>query len=83
MEILYESNAVAALKDMPATDAKRLREAIRQVAERHPERLSFSTEMSGMSGFWRARKGDWRAISRITGNVLTVVKVGHRKDVYE
>ena len=80
--MLYEGTAVEALRAMPSTDAKRLRDAVREVAERYPERVLFATEMTGMPGFWRVRKGDWRAIYNVTGSTLLVVKVGHRKDVY-
>ena len=67
---------------MPKPDAKRLRDAIQAVADRHPERLSFTTELVG-PGFWRVRKGDWRAIYHLTAETLTVVKVGNRRNVYD
>jgi mRNA interferase RelE/StbE len=36
-------------------------------------------------GYWRHRVGDYRVISSIQDDILTVlvVRVGHRKDVYE
>lgn len=37
------------------------------------------------SGLWRYRVGDYRIISKIEDNVFTVlvVKVGHRKEIYD
>jgi mRNA interferase RelE/StbE len=34
-------------------------------------------------GFRRLRVGDWRIIYRINGEVVEIVKIGNRKDIYE
>jgi mRNA interferase RelE/StbE len=34
-------------------------------------------------GLRRLRVGDWRIIYRINGNVVEIIKIGNRKDVYE
>lgn len=67
---------------MPRDDAERLRAALRQVAERHTERLSFVTELVGGQGLWRLRKGDYRALYRIEGDSLIVFGIGHRGEIY-
>ena len=45
------------------------------IADAHPQRLSFVTEMVGHHGIWRARKGDYRAVYAIEGDTMTVVAV--------
>lgn len=39
-------------------------------------------KMRGTVGFWRLRCGDWRAIFTADGQVLTVYRVRHRREVY-
>jgi mRNA interferase RelE/StbE len=36
-----------------------------------------------LAGLWRYRVGDYRLICRIEENRLVVLKVGHRREVYE
>ena len=82
MDVIYHLAAVRALKVMPRADAERLRAALLQVADRHPERPSFVTELVGGQGTWRLRKGDYRALYRIEGDSLIVLEIGHRGEIY-
>jgi mRNA interferase RelE/StbE len=82
MDLLYTPQATVGLLALPKADAKRIREALEQVAQSHPQRLPFVTEMVGRPGFWRLRKGNWRAIHRIDDGGLTVESVGKRGDIY-
>jgi mRNA interferase RelE/StbE len=82
VDAIYHLAAVKALKVMPRADADRLRAALRQVAEQHPARLSFVTELVGGQGSWRLRKGDYRALYRIEGESLIVFEIGHRGEIY-
>jgi mRNA interferase RelE/StbE len=36
-----------------------------------------------LAGWYRARVGDYRIRFCVEGDILTVDKIGHRKDVYE
>lgn len=83
MELIYEPAALRDLKGLPRADAKRIMEALRLVVDRHPQRQSFVTEMQGAPGYWRLRKGDWRAIYRQTETRIEVVRVGKRGEIYE
>jgi mRNA-degrading endonuclease RelE of RelBE toxin-antitoxin system len=67
---------------MGLADARRLRAALQQVADDHPRRQSFVTEMVWMRDIWRARKGDFRAVFTVEGTTLRVISVGNRKDIY-
>lgn len=82
MEVIYEAAALKDLKGLPKDDAKRIMDAIQQVADRHPQRQSFMTEMQGMPGYWRVRKGMWRAIYRQTETTIEVVAVNKRGEIY-
>lgn len=82
MELIYETAALKDLKALPKVDAKRIMEALQQVADLHPQRLSFITEMQGNPGYWRARKGMWRAVYRQTDVAIEVVAVNKRGEIY-
>jgi mRNA-degrading endonuclease RelE of RelBE toxin-antitoxin system len=82
MHLIYTPEATAGLLALPKADAKRIREALEQVVRSHPQRMPFVTEMVGRPGFWRLRKGNWRAIYRVDGGGLTVESVGKRGDIY-
>ena len=36
-----------------------------------------------LAGWYRMRTGDYRILFRVEGDIVAVVKIGHRKDVYE
>ena len=62
------------------------REQIKRAIE---ERLTIDPVKLGkplrhsLFGLRRLRVGDWRIIYRINGNVVEIIKIGNRKDVYE
>lgn len=82
MELIYEPAALKDLKALPKADAKRMIEALEQVAALYPQRLSFVTEMQGAPGYWRARKGMWRAVYRQTDATIEVVAINKRGEIY-
>ena len=54
------------------------------------ERLSQWPQLSGAKpmtgefvGSYRLRTGDYRVVFRVRGAQLTVIRIGHRKDVYD
>lgn len=83
MQLVVTRAAQKQLRAIPKDDAKRLVEALQAVADSHPQRLGYVTEIVGRSGAWRARKGNYRAIYLITKDAIEVLAVGNRKDVYE
>jgi mRNA interferase RelE/StbE len=83
VELVIAHAALKQMKAMPKADAKRVGAALRQVADAHPARMSFVTEMVGQPSYWRLRKGDWRAIYYITGDQMTVVTIQIRGEVYK
>ena len=85
MDVIYTPAAHRGLKELPKADRARVLEAFDLVGAEHPRRLSFVTELRGKdnAGVWRLRKGDYRAIFRITDTAIEVITVGHRRDIYE
>jgi mRNA interferase RelE/StbE len=82
MNVVYLLTAITGLDRLPKADAKRIMEALEQVALSHPQRMSFVTEMLGQRGDWRLRKGNYRAVYRITEAAIIVHEIGPRKEVY-
>ena len=39
--------------------------------------------MRSRAGHYRVRSGDYRVIFRIEGDVVRIVRIGHRADIYE
>jgi mRNA interferase RelE/StbE len=83
MDLIFSPDALRQLLSIPGADAKRISRALQQVAEAHPTRMSFVTELVGEPGNWRLRKGDYRALYRLTETEMIVYRIGHRRDVYE
>jgi mRNA-degrading endonuclease RelE of RelBE toxin-antitoxin system len=82
VDVIYLLAVVKVFKSMPRADVERLRAAFMQVAESHPARMPFVTELVGGQGTWRLRKGDYRALYRIEGDTLVVFEVGRRGEIY-
>lgn len=82
MDVIYEPAALVGLKAMPKADAKRMMDAIQQVASQHPQRMGYVTELQEQTGYWRARKGMWRAVYCQTETAIVVVGVNKRGEVY-
>jgi mRNA-degrading endonuclease RelE of RelBE toxin-antitoxin system len=82
MNLIYLPEALVGLRALPKADAKRIRDALEQVARSHPQRMPFVTEMVGHSGEWRLRKGDYRALYRVTEVGIVVVEIGPRQEIY-
>ena len=73
--------AAKSLAKLPPRDYERVRDAIRMLAS--DPRPSGCKKLSGRDG-WRLRVGRCRVIYDVHDSVrvVTVVDVGHRKDIY-
>jgi mRNA interferase RelE/StbE len=70
------------LEAAPRDVAKRLLERLEGIAKDPFARQPSVKPMSGQSGSFRVRQGDWRAVYSIEDGDVIVERVGHRKDVY-
>lgn len=70
------------LAALPAVVYPRVRDAIRDLA--NTPRPSGCRKLVGRDG-WRMRIGDYRVIYEIdeSAQIITVMHVGHRRDVYD
>ena len=71
------------LKRFSKRDLRRIKSKLEGLAENLPDPAS--TKMKGDNDFHWIRAGDYRIFYEIHGDrlVILVVKIGHRKDVYE
>ena len=70
-------------KRLPKRDMVRIKKKIEELGRNLPDQNT--TKMKGNNSFHRVRAGDYRIIYEIHGDILVVliVKVGHRKDIYQ
>jgi mRNA interferase RelE/StbE len=72
-------------EDLPAIPKpykEQIKKAIRERLTVEPVKLGKPLRYS-LLGFRRLRVGDWRIIYRINGEVVEIIKIGNRKDIYE
>jgi mRNA interferase RelE/StbE len=69
------------LAKLPANDYKRIRQTILDLA--NEPRPAGASKLKGREG-WRVRQGNYRIIYEIIDNelIVTVLDIGHRKDIY-
>jgi mRNA interferase RelE/StbE len=80
-EVLILRRAQKELANLPKTDYERIRDAVAELAEN--PRLLGCKKLVGREG-WRIRSGDYRVIYEIDDSrqTVTVLHIGHRRDVY-
>ena len=81
--LLYQPRVLA--QDIPRLDSsnrKRIRSAIERKLTVHPESaakpLAHTTQR-----LWSLRVGDWRVIFALHNREIWILKIGHRRDVYD
>ena len=81
--IEFENSARKSLAKLDRPVATRITAAIAALAEN--PRPAGATQLVSESNAWRIRVGDYRVIYTIEDDVLTVwvIKVGHRREIYE
>ena len=67
---------------IPATFRQQIKRAIEERLTVDPVKLGKPLKYS-LFGLRRFRVGDWRIIYKINSNVVEIIKIGNRKDVYE
>jgi len=82
-KIVYVSTAEKELNKLPENDFLKISRAINSLS--HDPFPHGHIKLEGAKGnLYRIRKGDFRVIYSVQKNIITVtiLKVGHRKDVY-
>ena len=85
-KIEFDSDVVKDLRKLGHTAQKRIITFLKEkIATDHDPRVHGTALTGNLIGLWRYRVGDYRVISKIEDDVYTVlvIKVGHRKDIYD
>ena len=82
-QIIVTQSAAKEIKELPKSHISAVWSKIRSLASN--PRPSGSKKLTGSNNKWRIRQGDYRIIYSIENDILTVsiVKVKHRRDVYD
>ncbi len=80
--IVFKQSVAKDLRPIPNQDVQRILERIDQLA--HDPRPPESIKLTGAEKY-RLRQGDYRILYTIEDDIVTVtiVKIGHRRDVYQ
>lgn len=81
--LLYHRQVIA--RDIPRLDPstrRRIRAAIESKLQEHPEAhakpLAYTRQR-----LWSLRVGDWRVVFALRDAELWILRIGHRRDVYD
>ena len=79
LEIVYTVAALKALKGLPKIDAASIMTKIEAHAV---DRTKGDVKKLKGSELFRLRHGDYRAVFAVTGSLLEVRNIAHRRDIY-
>ena len=82
LSLAYTRRALQDLAELPAPDSKRIRERLNAYAAAPDSGGQDVTPLKGVTGGFRLRSGDWRAPFMVSGDEMTVYRIGHRREVY-
>lgn len=74
------------IKKLDKPVAKRIYELLQRISSlEDPRLIGESLKGSELGEFWKYRAGDWRLICKIEDEkvVVTLVRLGHRREVYK
>lgn len=84
MRVELTESAKKQLKKIDPSNRNRILKYLFEVEKLEDLRSRGEALLENMSGLWRYRIGDYRAICEIQEEkiVISVLKIGHRKDIY-
>ena len=80
-KIAYSKSSLKVLRRLPRNEAERITSKIEQYAK-EPKSLANNVKSLVGSPYIRLRVGDWRIVMDDQGNVLEVIKIGARGEIY-
>ncbi|WP_037585485.1 type II toxin-antitoxin system RelE family toxin [Stenoxybacter acetivorans] len=80
--IYYSKQAAKILKGLPRNTAQKIVSKINEYAVDPQSQANNVIQMSG-SPYYRLRVGDWRIIFDDEGNILTILKIASRGEIYK
>lgn len=83
-DIELTKRAIKELQKLPTKEGKAIIGRLKQIAVNPYASYSFVKKLTGVEGF-RLRSGNYRAIYHVLDDklIVEVVRVAHRKDVYQ
>ena len=82
VKILLTPEASRQLQEIPRTIAHRFYDVLVRL-KRWPQVSGAKPLRRELRGHYRIRTGDYRLVFRVVGDELWIVRIDHRKDVYE
>jgi mRNA interferase RelE/StbE len=84
-EVVFKKSAVKELETLPEKIQQKILDGIQLLALNPYTELLQIKKLKGAENLYRFRIQDYRVIYTLEGNILkiTVIKVGHRKEVYK
>ena len=84
MRVELTESAKKQLKKIDPSNRNRILKYLFEVEKLEDPRSRGKALLENMNGLWRYRIGDYRAICEIQEEkiVISVLKIGHRKDIY-
>ncbi|HTV47732.1 MAG TPA: type II toxin-antitoxin system RelE/ParE family toxin [Phycisphaerae bacterium] len=82
VEVKINDRALRDIAGLPLIIQGRIEDIVERLAE-WPNVGGKKALRGDWKGYYRVRTGDYRVIFRVEGKTLFIVKVDHRKNVYE
>nr|CRY96046.1 hypothetical protein [uncultured prokaryote] len=85
MKVEYSESALKQLKKLDGQFQRAIIQEMNEIATLDDPRQKGKALKANLSGLWRYRVGDYRVICDIQDAkiLITVLRVGHRKNVYD
>ena len=84
-EVVFKKSALKELEKLPTRTQQKILDAVQLLALNPYTELLQIKKLKGAENLYRFRIQDYRVLYTLEGNILkiTVIKVGHRKEVYK
>jgi mRNA interferase RelE/StbE len=82
VDIVVSAEAHGKFESLPRTIKARVLEIYERL-QKWPAVSGAKPLRHGLKSHFRIRTGDWRVVFTVRGDVVRIVDIGHRKDVYE
>lgn len=69
------------LSRIAAPEKHRIQRAVEQKLAFFPQEFGAPLRHT-LKGYWKLRVGDWRVIYKIQGKTITILRIGHRREIY-
>ena len=85
MKVIFTPKAKKVFLKLDKTIQQQIKKFILKLEAMMDPRTSGKMLVGNLIGLWRYRVGDYRVLCKIKNNelVITVIDVGHRRDVYD